>query len=601
MYALAKNDGRTPPANRKQGTSMSIDELPHSITDPAATTRADSLRAEADAPRRRRNASSDNRMMDIFDRGQVQSPSLILLVVLATVGTLLYASFLLNPANVGDPLPYIIVVVSETFLIFQVLLALWTALSSTHNPRDFAFHAARRRMLAAAGDAPANAQTTLDLDDRPASIDILITTYGEPLEVIETTVRAALAIRGRHGTYVCDDAGSDEVRELAERLGASYLARSGSSGAKAGNINAALATTDADYFAIFDADFVPEPGFLEETMPFFAADDVAFVQTPQVYGNISGFISRASAFMQTVFYSLTQPGKNRFNAAFCVGTNVVFRRSAIDDIGGIYEKSKSEDIWTSVMLHEKGWTSIYIPMRLAIGATPDRIETFTKQQVRWATGAFEILLTHNPFGRGRRLTTDQRLQYLATTTFYFGGIVPLALILLPPLQIYLNLTPVSLDVPFWQWVLYYCGFYVMQIVMAFYTIGSFRWEALLLSAVSFPIYTKAFFNALFRRSGTWHVTGSKGKQASPFLFIRSQMLMFVFLLATTIVGFWKFDWTGEFSIALFWNLLNTIALGALIAVAVHESVTARRAFVDASRRRSTANVAALADTPGVIA
>lgn len=551
------------------------------------------------APRSRvRRARDDDRTADIFDRGQVQSPSLILLVVLATLGTLLYASFLLNPDNIGDPLPYAMVVVSETFLILQVLLSLWTALSSVHNPRDFAFHAARRQMLAATTGDTVDTRTPLRIDGRTATIDVLITTYGEPLDVIERTVRAALALRGEHGTYVCDDAGAPEVRALAERLGARYFDREGNSGAKAGNVNAALSRTSAQYFAIFDADFVPSPAFLEETMPFFAAPEVAFVQTPQVYGNIRGFISRASAYMQTVFYSLTQPGKNRFNAAFCVGTNVVFRRAAIDDIHGLYEASKSEDIWTSILLHERGWTSIYIPLRLAIGATPDRIETFTKQQVRWATGAFEILLRHNPFDRARRLTMDQRLQYLATTTFYFGGIVPLVLILLPPLQIYLDLTPVSLDVPFSQWLLYYCGFYVMQILMAFSTIGSFRWETLLLSAVSFPIYTKAFVNALLRRSGTWHVTGSRGRAASPFLFIRAQMLVFVFLLATTVVGLWKFDWTGEFSVALFWNCLNTAALGGLIVVAVRESLASRR-LRSRSRESVHSTTSPSHDLPGV--
>jgi len=75
---------------------------------------------------------------------------------------------------------------------------------------------------------------------------------------------------------------------------------------------------------------VPMPDFVHETVPFFAEADVAFVQTPQVYGNLDTVVSRGAAYMQSVFYQFVQPGRNRFNAAFCVGTNVVFRRSAID-------------------------------------------------------------------------------------------------------------------------------------------------------------------------------------------------------------------------------------------------------------------------------
>ena len=234
------------------------------------------------------------------------------------------------------------------------------------------------------------------------------------------------------------------------------------------------------------------------------------MQTPQAYGNLNNLISRGAGYMQSVFYRFIQPGRNRFNAAFSVGTNVIFRRTAIEEIGGMYSDSKSEDVWTSLMLHENGWRTIYIPTELAVGDTPETIEAYTKQQLRWATGGFEIMLTHNPFSRKRKLTMDQRLQYLVTATHYLTGIAPLLLLLVPPLQIYFNLAPMNLTITPRTWLLYYSGFYVMQIVVAFYTLGSFRWEVLMLAAVSFPIYARALVNAIFSRDQKWHVTGQKG-------------------------------------------------------------------------------------------
>ena len=59
------------------------------------------------------------------------------------------------------------------------------------------------------------------------------------------------------------------------------------------------------------------------------------MQTPQAYGNLNNLISRGAGYMQSVFYRFIQPGKNRFNAAFCVGTNVIYRRTAIEQIGGM--------------------------------------------------------------------------------------------------------------------------------------------------------------------------------------------------------------------------------------------------------------------------
>ena len=117
---------------------------------------------------------------------------------------------------------------------------------------------------------------------------------------------------------------------------------------------------------------MPKEDFLYQTVPFFAEANVAFVQTPQAYGNLHNLISRGAGYMQSVFYRFIQPGKNRFNAAFCVGTNVIYRRTAIESIGGIYENSKSEDVWTSIKLHESGWKTVYISTVLAVGDTPVR-------------------------------------------------------------------------------------------------------------------------------------------------------------------------------------------------------------------------------------
>jgi len=75
------------------------------------------------------------------------SPVMILLTVIAALGVLLYSSFLLNPANRGDWLPYSMVIVAESLLIVQALLAMWTILSGASSPRDYAYYAAREAGL----------------------------------------------------------------------------------------------------------------------------------------------------------------------------------------------------------------------------------------------------------------------------------------------------------------------------------------------------------------------------------------------------------------------------------------------------------------------
>ncbi|MGY4857563.1 glycosyltransferase family 2 protein [Cryobacterium sp. AP23] len=565
------------------------------IDDPALMHRIPPHRQRADQARANQDGARPARA------GHDHSPSLVMLVLVATIGILAYANFLLNPASRGDWLPYTLVIIAESSLIFQALLSMWTILSGSQDPRDFGFHQAKAALFATRSSprgpgAAASDRRPLHLNGQPTSVDVFITTYGEGLDVIRETVSAALAIRGAHVTWVLDDGRSDDVRDLAAELGARYLRRLSSNGAKAGNVNHALTASAGEYFVIFDADFVPDPEFLVETLPFFIDDKVAFVQTPQAYRNLHNVISRGAGYMQSVFYKFIQPGRNRFNAAFCVGTNVIFRRDAINDVGGMYTDSKSEDVWTSLKLHERGWRTIFIPMVLATGHAPDTVEAYTKQQLRWATGGFEILLTSNPLSPRRRLTFDQRLQYLVTASFYLTGIAPLLLLAVPPLEIFFDLRPMNLSTSLATWLVYYAGFYLMQVALAFYTMGSFRWETLMLAAASFPIYLAALVNVVTGTEQQWRATGNRSQVSSPFNFMIPQVLVFVFLLLTSVVAVWRDLGIGAPTLATAWNVTNTVILGSFIGAALHES-RATKLSLAAERRRVSIRAHRPADAP----
>ena len=521
---------------------------------------------------------------------QIKSPSVTLILFLASIGALIYLGYLIKPEFRGDPLPYTLALTAEIFIIFQGLMAFWTILSGRFNPRGYEYHHAQDRLLGGqtggktavktitAKTADIARRIPMELNKKPISIDIFIPVYGESLEDIRDTAIAARDAYGLHKTFILDDGKSDAVEALAKKLKVGYIRRPTNEHAKAGNVNYALSQTNGAFFLILDADFVAEPNILYETLPFFEDPLLAFVQTPQYYSNQTNFVSSAASFMQHVFYSLIQAGKNKFNASFCVGTNVVFRRSAIEAVGGVHQKSKSEDIWTSLYLHEMGYKSIYIPTLLAVGKTPENLMAYSKQQLRWATGSFEVFLRKNPLFI-KKLSVDQRLQYLTTSSYYFVGFSVLLLLMLPPLQIFFNLSPISTDIPVWQWALMYSGFYVTQLVLAFYTMGGLKIKTLILANVSFPIYIKAFFNALFRRDQAWKATNAVSSYDSPFNYIRVQVYIFVFLLLTSIVGVWKALYTNELSISLIWNIFNTVVFGYFVYIATVEARTLKHAEI----------------------
>jgi len=170
-----------------------------------------------------------------------------------------------------------------------------------------------------------------------ADVDIFITTYNEPEELVGTTAKAAMKIDWPDKkVYVLDDGARPSMKKLADEIGCGYISRGPEWAkkprhAKAGNVNNALLETTGEFVLILDADQIPAPAILRQTLGFFADPKMAFVQTPQHFYNLppgDPFGNEAS-----LFYGPIQAGKDGWNAAFFCGSNAVLRREALMQIG----------------------------------------------------------------------------------------------------------------------------------------------------------------------------------------------------------------------------------------------------------------------------
>lgn len=167
-------------------------------------------------------------------------------------------------------------------------------------------------------------------------VDVFITTYNEEPELVLATVRAALAIRYPHRTWVLDDGARPHLRVAAEQLGAGYISRGTEwegkpRHAKAGNLNNALGQTEGEFFLVLDADQVPHPEILDRILGHFRDPRVAFVQSPQWFGNVP--VDDPLGSQAPLFYGPIMQGKDGWNAAFFCGSNAVMRREALMQLG----------------------------------------------------------------------------------------------------------------------------------------------------------------------------------------------------------------------------------------------------------------------------
>ena len=267
-------------------------------------------------------------------------------------------------------------------------------------------------------------------------VDVFITNVDEPLEVLRRTAIGARAIKYPHRTFMLDDGKRDEVKAMADALGIGYIRREGNEHAKAGNLNSALKVTDGEFILQLDADHVPLPNILDRLLGYFGDAGVAFVQSPQDFYNTDSFthvVNEAGRSLweeNRIFFSLLQPGKDSWNAAFFCGSCGVLRRTAFDEIGGFSTKTITEDMETSIVLHGRGWKSVYHGETLAYGLAPSSAFAYHVQRLRWGQGSMQILRKLNPlFYPG--LTIPQRLAYLSSTATYLDGIQKLIFYLAP--------------------------------------------------------------------------------------------------------------------------------------------------------------------------
>jgi cellulose synthase (UDP-forming) len=261
-------------------------------------------------------------------------------------------------------------------------------------------------------------------------VDIFLPVCGEPLEILRRTFDGAKRIDYSNKTvYVLDDKGNGDVRQMAESHGFIYLSRPDRGWMKkAGNLQYGFERSTGDFIVIFDADFVANPKFLHELMPYTDDPKVAIVQSPQFFLTDRKIHDRSpieygAGHVQEDFYRIIQKSRDAFDGAICVGSNAVYRRSSLQEIGGIVQIEHSEDVWTGFRLNERGYAVRYIPLILAVGLCPSDMHAYFHQQHRWCSGSMSLMLSKDFWSSD--LTIAQKLCYISGFLYYITHAVGL--------------------------------------------------------------------------------------------------------------------------------------------------------------------------------
>lgn len=226
--------------------------------------------------------------------------------------------------------------------------------------------------------------------------------YNEPLVVV-ALLEKVTALRWpqeKLEIQILDDS-SDETSSLIERWikanptrsqRVRHIRRTNRKGYKAGALSYGCTQTKAEFYAIFDADFRPEPDFLERLMPHFANERVAVVQARWEFANRrSSLLTRFQGIFLDAHFVVEQAARFGNDLFFNFnGTAGMWRRKALEDAGGWSDDTVTEDLDLSYRAQRRGWKFVYLEHYTVPSELPENLTAFKSQQHRWTKGGIQV-------------------------------------------------------------------------------------------------------------------------------------------------------------------------------------------------------------------
>ncbi len=284
-------------------------------------------------------------------------------------------------------------------------------------------------------------QVPLGTFDEWPVVTVQVPVYNERY-VVERVIDAVAALdypRDRLQIQILDDS-TDDTTALAHRRVEAYRAqgiditlihREHRQGYKAGALRHALAQARGEFIAIFDADFIPAPDFLQRMLPAFAGQPrVGFVQARWTHLNAEASpLTHALALAGDAHFIVEQVGRNRggllvnFN-----GSAGLWRRAALESAGGWQEDTLTEDLDLCYRAQIAGWKAVVLPEVTVPAELPTQVGMCKQQQFRWAKGGAQTLRKlFGPLMRSR-LSWRQKIAALLHLTMYMTHLLMLLLL-----------------------------------------------------------------------------------------------------------------------------------------------------------------------------
>jgi len=285
--------------------------------------------------------------------------------------------------------------------------------------------------------------------DHTPFTSIIIPTYNEPKEVVQSTIDSMLSQDyPQFEVIIADDSKVQNDYKLDGRC--KVVRRNNRNGFKGGAIRNAFNYLDAksEFVAIFDADSIIKSDVLMRFMQHFKDPKLGAIQgfiktsANEERNSLTKYLSVISVLSNYILY-----GRYIRNGFVAVqGTNEVYRRSAINSIGGVAPYATvNEDLDTSFRLRLKGWKIAYDPKIVCECMAPETYKVFAGQLTRWTSSTIREYRRHlSNFLKNKEIKLKEKVDSILFLSTWTISLIVSPTLLLIPLELMNSSLPDSL-------------------------------------------------------------------------------------------------------------------------------------------------------------
>lgn len=351
------------------------------------------------------------------------------------------------------------------------------------------------------------------------SLDILVPAHNEGVVVTDTLdALVKLKYKGELNIYLLNDNSQDETGEIAEAYSKIYKnlyhieVPPGDPKGKSRVLNYGLSISNGEYFLVYDGDNQPEVNAAQLLMDSVlnTKGAVGAVGTVRTINANSNLLTRMIAIEFQVFQLVLQAGRwSREKIGSLPGTNMMLKRSVIEELGGYDEYALAEDAELTVRITADGGLIVVEPKSVTWEQEPENLKALLRQRTRWLQGNFYLMLKffREPSwwkGRCIRHVFHYMIVYL---------IFPILLFISNTFFILGLLGIISIDLPipfFFLWFINYF-IYTSQLIFAEWYDNTLTIKNMFISFIMYFTYAQLFI-LIFIKGLIMYIRSRKNKE-----------------------------------------------------------------------------------------